>query len=64
MIDTWDPKLFEGTPDAPLLEDNYLDQYLKISEKTAEEEEEGPDNEGQAFVDELLSELDDESEDE
>lgn len=55
MIDTWDPALYEGTPDESEFKEDYLDQYLMISEKTAEEEEQ--ENVGQAFVDELLSDM-------
>ena len=67
MIDTWDPTLYEGTPDESDFKEDYLDQFLTISEKTAEDEEQ--EDVGQAFVDELLSDMgassdDDEGEEE
>ena len=55
MIDTWDPALYEGTPDESEFKEDYLDQFLTISEKTAEDEEQ--EDVGQAFVDELLADM-------
>ena len=55
MIDTWDPALYEGTPDVSEFREDYLDQFLTISEKSAEEEQQ--EDVGQAFVDELLLDM-------
>lgn len=56
MIDTWDPKLYEGTPDVEPEYEDYMDRFLAISEKTADDEEDQSemDTVGSAFVDELL----------
>ena len=66
MVDTWDPELFEGQEDPDPPKDDYLDQFLAISEQTADQEDQAvEESEGQAFVDELLLDMssDDEGED-
>lgn len=66
MVDTWDPELFEGERDPEEPEVDYLDQFLALSEETADwEDKEADDDGGQAFVDELLMDMgsDDDEED-